>query len=372
MDYSFVPGLASGDGYLVTLNGALQIHPNMTVLSPAPDTLSDFLTSAKMVNVFVPSEDLVLGTHADDEGIILVGLDSTIPSPITYEKLQNATSIKLPSELNKPGTSFRILGCMIGSDRSLPLLKLLKQALGNPQAVVAPKYLYGVAGFGGGFLETMLYEFRILSKTALGSRDAVKQAFQDANNSNPPPLVDVNATKIPSDKWDIWIPSESKLVLNPSTKHLVPFTIKANVSISSGVSISMNVSAFWVAIRETITIAHVDTGEPSESKKTRTQLVQAGIPNDARFKQSHPFPYYLRYYYDSAQSFVDGVNWTFAAAEGGTMWKFVGERYLYELFVPITEPGTDDLLSNYYHSGQAPVVAMSSGHGVDARLFASV
>jgi len=91
---------------------------------------------------------LIIGTHADDEGIILVAVDSTIPAPITYEKLQNATSAKLPTELNKPGTSFRIFGCIIGSDNSLPLLKLLKQTLGNPQAVVAPKYLYGVGSLG--------------------------------------------------------------------------------------------------------------------------------------------------------------------------------------------------------------------------------
>ncbi len=372
MDYAFVPGLATGDPYLTTISGALQIHPNLFLLSPTPDTLSNFFFYAKTANVVTPSEDLIIGTHADDEGIILVAVDSTIPAPITYEKLQNATSIKLPTELNKPGTSFRIFGCIIGSDISLPLLKLLKQSLGNPHAVVAPKYLYGVASLAGGFLETMLYEFRVLSPTALSSRDAVKQAFQAGSNATPPQFVDVNGTKISPDLWDTWLPSESQMKLKPATKHQIPFTVKASVPVASGVSMQMDVRAFWVAIHEMITIPHVDTGEGENTTKSRKELAQAGIPNDARFKSSHPYPYYMRYYYNSAQSLIDGVNWMVAAFEGGTTWQLTFDRYLYELFIPLTEPPTDSLICNYYHAGQPPVTNMFQGHSVDARLFASV
>ena len=64
----------------------------MAILVPTSDTLSDFFFYAKTANVVIPSEDLIIGTHADDEGIILVTIDSTTPGPITYEKLQNATS----------------------------------------------------------------------------------------------------------------------------------------------------------------------------------------------------------------------------------------------------------------------------------------
>jgi len=372
MDYAFVPGLATGDPYLTTINGALKIHPNLFMLSPTPDTLSDFFFFAKTANVMTPSEDLILGTHADDEGIILVAIDSSTPPPITYEKLQNATSIKLPTELNKPPTSFRIFGCIIGSDNSLPLLKQLKQSLGNPHAVVAPKYLYGVAPLAGGFVETMLYEFRILSPTALSSRNDVKQAFQAGSNATPPQFVDVNGTRISPDLWETWLPSESKLQLKPATKYLIPFTIKASVPVASNVSVQMNVSAFWVAIHETITIPHVDTGEGENTKKSRKELAQAGIPNDPRFKSTHPYPYYMRYFYSSAQNFIDGVNWVMAASEGGTMWQFTADRYLYELFIPLTEPPKDDLICNYYHTGQPPVFGMFQGNTVDARLFAVV
>ncbi len=372
MDYAFVPGLATGDPYLTTINSALPLHPDLAMLSPTPDTLSDFFFLARTANLVVPSEDLIIGTHADDEGIILVAIDSTIPGPITYEKLQSATSIKLPTELNKPGTSFRIFGCTIGSDNSLPLLTALKQALGNPQAVVAPKYLYAVGPLGGGSLETMLYEFRILSPTALASRDAVKQAFQAGSNATPPQFVDVNGTKISPDLWDTWLPSESQMQLKPATNHQIPFTVKASVPVLSNVSVQGNVPALWVAIHQSVTIQHVDTGEGTDTKKSRKELAQAGIPNDARFKSSHPYPYYKRYYYNSAQSFVDGVNWMVAAFEDGTTWQLTFDRYLYELFIPLTEPPTDTLISNYYHTGQPPVLAMFSGHSVDARLFASV
>ncbi len=375
MDYAFVPGLATGDPYLTTINSALPLHPDLALLSPTPDTLSNFFVYAQTANVVVPSEDLIIGTHASDEGIILVAIDSTTPGPITYEKLQNATSIKLPTGLNKPGTSFRILGCIIGSDNSLPLLKLLKQTLGNPQAVVAPKYLYAVGSLGGGFLETMMYEFRILSPTALASRDAVKQAFQAGSNATPPQFVDVNGTKISPDLWDTWLPSESQMQLKPATNHQIPFTVKASVPVLTNLSVQMNVPSLWVAIHEgPITIPHVDTGFGPDSKKSQKELAQAGIPNDARFikSSSNDYPYYMRYYYNSAQSFIDGVNWMVAAFESGTTWQLSFDRYLYELFIPLTEPPTDTLISNYYHTGQAPVLAMFSGHSVDARLFAVV
>jgi hypothetical protein len=375
MDYAFVPGLATGDPYLATINSALPLHPNLSLLSPTPDTLSDFLILAKTDNATVPSEDLIIGTHATDEGVILVAVDSTIPAPITYEKLQNATSIKLPTELNKPGASVRIFGCIIGSDNSLPLLKQLKQSLGNPHAVVAPKYLYGVGSYGGGFVETMLYDFRILSPTALASRDAVKQAFQAGSNATPPQFVDVNGTKISPDLWDTWLPSASQMQLKPATRHQIPFTVKATVPVLSNpsVTVKLDVQAFWVAIHEgPVTLQHVDTGEGENTKKSKKELAQAGIPNDDRFKSSHPYPYYKRYYYSSAQSLIDGVNWLVAAFESGTKWQLTFDRYVYELFIPITEPPSDTLICNYYHLGRPPIGSMFQGHTVDARLFASV
>lgn len=54
------------------------------------------------------------------------------------------------------------------------------------------------------------------------------------------------------------------------------------------------------------------------------------------------------------------------------MWQFTADRYLYELFIPLTEPPGDNLICNYYHAGQPPVFGMFQGHSVDARLFAAV
>ena len=211
-----------------------------------------------------------------------------------------------------------------------------------------------------------------LNTKSLWNQGDAGQAFQLGSNATPPQFVDVNRAKISPDLWETWLPSDSKLRLKPATKHLVPFTVKATVPVTSSLSVRMDFPAFWIALHETIIIPHVDTGEGENTTKTRKELAQAGIPNDARFKSTHPFPYYRRYYYNSAQSFVDGVNWLVAALEGGTMWQFTADRYLYELFIPLTEPPTDGLICNYYHAGQPPVFGMFQGNTVDARLFAAV
>lgn len=119
----------------------------------------------------------------------------------------------------------------------------------------------------------------------------MKQAFQAGSNATLPQFVDVNGTKISPDLWDTWLPSESQMQLKPATKHLIPFTVKASVPVLSNVSVQMNVPAFWAAIHETVTLPHVDTGEGRDTNKSRKELGQAGVPNDARFKSSHLYPF---------------------------------------------------------------------------------
>jgi hypothetical protein len=65
----------------------------------------------------------------------------------------------------------------------------------------------------------------------------------------------------------------------------------------------------------------------------------------------------MRYYYSSAQNLIDGVKWMVGAFEDGTTWQLTFDRYLYELFTPLTEPPTDTLICNYYHAGQPPVAS---------------
>ncbi len=389
MDFAFVPSI----GNIQDLARALSLHPNTTVLTAGCDTLSDFLASVKSASAGPfntnLAEDLILGTHADDEGTILIDLDTATPGPVTYEKLENLNTIKIPSEVNKPDTQFWMLGCLVGTKRCENFLKLLKQALGNPHTVIAPKYVYQLRsvlskGIGAtvqgvpdsqGFLENMAYEFRISSKDALGSRAEVVQAFQKANDSDPPQFVDVNGTKIPSDKWGGWVPPEANLNLKPTTADGIAFDFYAGVRIAvvNGVNLLVNTKnrALWIAARDTITVPPIDI-QGLDSNKTNEELLTLVLPNVPNFKDSHPYPIYKRHHFDSLESFIKGIRWFGPFGTSRAKSSFTGQRYLYTLRIPITEPGTDNLISNYYPDGQSPIEAMFHGHVVDPRLFAVI
>jgi hypothetical protein len=56
-------------------------------------------------------------------------------APADFEKLQNANtthSIVIPPDVKTPNMTLRLAACQVGSDETLSVLTLLKQAAGNP------------------------------------------------------------------------------------------------------------------------------------------------------------------------------------------------------------------------------------------------
>ncbi len=132
--FQFHAAEAGRDSALVPVIGNLQeaaqafsSHPNTTVLKAGCDTIGDFLVAAEAaaagpLNVDI-AEDLVPVTHADDRGIIPIDPAPGISGPFTDGLLQGLNAIHIPADLNKPTTSFRVFGRLIGSQRREPSSK---------------------------------------------------------------------------------------------------------------------------------------------------------------------------------------------------------------------------------------------------------
>src|SRR4051812_28340725 len=134
MDYSYVPptGDANYDQAARTAEGA---RPSTTVLS-SPASLADFLQATDSLSIPFPADDLRVLAHGDSEGEMFFSVDSNT-APTTYEDLERVNTskkINIPPHVLKPTTNVRMASCLIGTDSCLPLLKLFKQALGNPRS----------------------------------------------------------------------------------------------------------------------------------------------------------------------------------------------------------------------------------------------
>src|SRR5438067_10564062 len=131
MDFAFAPGQEFDDLRLV-----LSRRKNTTVISPAGVTnIADFFANLKTNNL--KGGDLIIGSHGNDEGQLLIALDSHSSAQTTFDSLQANNAITIPASVKSADTSVHLFGCLIGSPECLPFLRLLKQKLGNLKTLSA-------------------------------------------------------------------------------------------------------------------------------------------------------------------------------------------------------------------------------------------
>ncbi len=94
-------------------------------------------------------------------------------------------------------------------------------------------------------------------------------------------------------------------------------------------------------------------------------MVTLSLPNADTFNDSHPFPTDKRHHIDSLNSFI-------ALHHDDIWWSFLGERFLCEVQLRATEPGSDDLIANYHPDGQPPIEMMFHRHTADPRPFPTI
>src|SRR5664279_5616978 len=348
MDYAFVPGI--GDPATDVLRAVLALRANTVVDKDAGVvTVQDFLSDVAVIlsAVGVPADDLIAGSHGSAEGQLQIRLDLKTPTtdpnkpPITvYEDLEavnTSGTIRIPPEIKSPNTSFRLAGCLIGSDECLPFLQLLKQALGNPKNVSAPRYIhaFNTAPDGSSAFEFMNYAFRTVSKEPLKSRDSVVGSF---GNLPDDAIRTLDGTPVDGDKWDQWVPVAAKLKLDPTTSQELPVDFPVKVSPASGgmTAIYKDLATWYSTIDSFDFKVHI-TGTIPDDDAGKIALVPQALALVNAFKDNHPYPVFKRLHFDSRQKFVDGMNWKPTVLPNNTL-QFVGRRNRYELHIPVVKP----------------------------------
>lgn len=326
---------------------------NTTLVSPSGATsIEDFFNS--LVSSSLTAEDLVVGSHASDEGFLFLALDSSHTAlPIKFEDLQavqTSGTIKIPASVRGPDTKFHVKGCAIGSDDSLPFLTLLKQVLDNPAQVTAPKFFHGLYEFTRvGIFEFMGNDFRIVSKDAFPTRAALVAAFQAAG------LTLLDGSAVPAADIDKWV--KRTLQLKPAVSHKVPFSFPVKIVPAVGSRSAIdNLQAQCRSKAEQYTYS-LDTGSaPPADPAARLAAMKTSLSAEPDQQSTHDYPIYARLHYASFDDFFDRQKWRVTLS--GTVQNWVGTHFVYTLVIPIVKPATtDELIFNYYpFSGGAPVI----------------
>jgi hypothetical protein len=376
MDYAFVPGI--GDSALEGLNAALQLRPTTTsVLVSQTATLANFLST---LNIGVESlgwpavGDLLIGAHGDNLGNLKLALDDTtvnaIPPkiPANYETLESVAAsktINIPTDARTANTSVRLLSCSIGADPCRPFLLLLKSAMGNPKGLTAPRYIhsYGVSADTSYVHEWMNYEFLVTGGAKpLPTRDAVVGKFGDAS------FQYFDGTEIPGEIWEQWVPAAAKLTLKPAVGQTLKWDFPVTIPIGNGSVVILKTEASWTSGLQPFDVEPIPYTNISDIVIPTTLNVE--LPKIKKYQDSHPYPVYVRYGFKKLEDFIKGWSWTINLLPNN-MVKFLGTRYVYQLKIPITKPGTDEWIYNYYSSSQAPQINFSDSNQ-PYRLFGVV
>lgn len=370
-DYAFVPGI--GDVQLEGLNAALEFRPNtISILVSQSQTLQNFLQALED-NVELlgedPAGDLLLGAHGSNFGDLKLALDDTTAVPANYESLERVAvskTVNIPPAVRSANTSVRLLSCSIGADECRPFLQLLKSVMGNPTSVTAPRFVHSYSVSADGTYEWMNYQFLVtgaeLGRKPLPTRDAVVGKFGDAK------FKYFDGTDIPNEMWEQWVPSAAKLSLKPAVAQVVSTDYPVRIQVGANFSAILKAKATWTSGVQPFDTEPLDYNEVSDI--VIPDMLDTALPKIRKYQDSHPYPVYKRYGFQTLKDFIRGWGWTINILSSHKV-KFIGSRYVYILEIPITKPGTDDWIYNYYRTGQAPVINFTDSNQPN-RLFGVV
>jgi len=354
MDFAFVPG---GSTIELVLRKLMGLRPQTTLISKrGVVTIAGFLGEVKSQGK--QADDLLLGSHATDEGLLFMRLDSTVSpgrrvSAATFEKLQKvdkSQSIQIPTSVKGTNTNVRVEGCTLGVKDVEPYLKLLKHAMQVPQSLSAPKYFHGFNELADGIFEFMKYRFSVFSETKM-SLDAIRKAFRNQQNH-----FDLDNTLVP-DNWDKWVMAGVDLEPDNEAKGEVTFVHKVDPPQAGHKA----VPGAKVEFRATREKYNSTVSMPSPMPKTDADKIAkldqflSQQPN-MQAPPQHPYPIFQRYHFSDYPSFFKGFTWKVVSVKGNRV-SFTGSRFRYSVFIPIVEPKTTDkLIFNFYPFSGTPTV----------------
>jgi hypothetical protein len=367
MDYAFVPGRTDGE------KEARQFFnvrvPKTSLVGDAVKTVHDFTTFlATPGKVPPPIGDLLIGTHAADEGgYIGVPLFKnqkklTNQALTNYETLDKTTtdsslSINIPTSVTQGFVHIR--GCNIGKAR--PFLTRLRQVMGGNVSITAPLFFDEFQHSSRyGSWEYMAYEFVVRNPKDFDKRDDLVDAFKNGGFK----LVD-NITPVPSAQWEDpkWIPANIKKQNKVPSQTTFGDPIGDRSTIKTFTEFRIDRAPF------TWNIQYTSGALPPASEYE--QRIRASIESTPLFNKTpplHPFPGWVRLGYEDLSTFYGQHTWTYWV-KGRTLFAR-GARTRYTVVQPIIVNGK--VVINFFPlAGKSftPVVKLNT---TDTLYFAQV
>jgi hypothetical protein len=362
-DYAFVPGSSEFDARFAEL---FDVRAQTVRLKPPEGTLRAF-AGALRNGAEHPIREVFLAAHSWIEGEFKMPLRIGAPMFITFEDLvteRAAGNLDLGKSLTprpkdstgkRQSAAVHIRGCRLG--RAVPFLQLLNECFGAGVArVTAPKHFNAVARFSkpDGCVEYMVYGLQLNRPERFTSREEALTLFATAG------LRDIADRPFDSKLWwGKWIPQ------NPNKE-----ARDGKTSLYHPVALGNRPVPWSYDIREDRLLFPVLQPTSLKAKPTsaadKKKAALEVLAKEALFSDTYAFPMYRRLGHPSLKEMVEGWRWVFIEKEGKILMQ--GMRQEYTLLVPVTAPGTQRLLVNFYPKKAG--TAIRDIKEDDPRLFA--
>lgn len=399
MDVGFAPLGSDQDERLRKL---FELRTNTVRLAEAGvQTVEEFIDALpQAANVTLPMDSALLGSHAHEFEIYLpltrAQQDPDHPDQFVHTDFETVLKVsadpqkpvRFPDSLfssNDPDTTNEIhfKGCNIGRDRpdttkqdKVPLLHQLSAAFSETVITTAPKHFHGifdghvsrrktdkkVAGLG--IFEYLAYEFVVLAKKAFKTRDQLIGAYQAAN------LTLIDGTVVDPNQWRTWVPRSTAgqkftmtVPLGRTLGKLKTLAIKAELRADK--------TPFgpW-----TIDMDDSQFPQPSNYESFLHDEMKADEVFDPT---KTDFPFYERWGYKNFEDFFSGMRWDIKRKKikkepGRSQLWSQGLRVEYVLLIPITDPGTGNLLFNFFKGEGSSAASFVGIPETNEQLYARV
>jgi hypothetical protein len=377
VDFGFAPG---GDGYFQSMQAMFGRRSSTSLIAKQGVTaIRQFIGHLDATtSITKPVGDLLVGSHANEEGQLFIHSFAGQQGPTLFETLEETLSdttksIAIPDTLighnaGDPIThAFHIKGCNIG--KAEPFLLKLKESLGQNVQVTAPLFFHGLTSVSThGVFEYLGYEFLLRRRDPFPDRRTALTVF-DAEQFK---LID--GSVVPTADWNPLVPPNP----NVTRKQSVPATLGVSLINRTTIPTPRQYRAIEIPFVWRVTfpdVASVPTNEADQRQVLRSTLLA-----DSRLQDAHPYPQWRREGFGSFDEFFAGYRWR--CQQRGRTLICTGKRFLYVVMVAITDPartppsgffGNGPLLFNLYPAPGSGLASMTTALQVtDATFFATV
>jgi hypothetical protein len=376
MDFGFSPG---GDAHRQNLLAMFGRRANTTAIASGSAVQEFIVRVNTSKSVKPPIGDLLIGTHATEEGQLSIAMFPGQGDWTKFETLETTLkdkkkSITIPDPLIGFTTGSAIThfvhlkGCNVG--HAQPFLLKLKEALGGHVSITAPLFFHGATPTRQGVFEYVGYQFLIRRTDRYAKR---KDALTDFDNAKFP-LID-GKTTVPTADWESLIPPDANRERRQDVRSNLGVTLDKRTTVSTPRQYRVTRLPFGPWRVPFPNAAAVPTNAAAQLQELENHMGTFPV-----FQSSHPFPQYTREGFADLHDFISGYKWDCRPTGASLICN--GVRFEFEVVLAITDPATTppkrpfyegNIIFNFYPAAGSKLTAITNALDVtDATFFATV